>query len=73
MAPKSAKGKGVAKDAGVMEPSESELVARRAQFAYFPLMVGVPELREMFKDLWGVKTGGEDSGHPGTRHSCHLR
>ena len=66
MAPKSTKGKGAAKDAGAVEPSESELAARRAQFALFSSMVDVPMLRGMFKDLWGVKTGGENTGHPTT-------
>ena len=66
MVPKSTKSKGAVKDAGVSEQPERELVARRAQSAYFPSTVGVPELREMFKDLWGVKTGGEKTGHPAT-------
>ena len=64
MAPKSTKSKGAAKDADVSEQPESELVARRAQSAYFPSMVGVPELRGMFKCLWGVNTGGENTWHP---------
>ena len=66
MAPKSTKSKGAVKDAGVSEQPESELVARRAQFAYFPSTVGMPELQETFKCLGGVKTGGEKTGHPGT-------
>ena len=44
MAPKSTKGKGVAKDVGATEQPESELVARRAQFAYFPSTVDASEL-----------------------------
>ena len=62
MAPKSTKSKGVAKDIGAREQPESELVARWAQFAYFPSTVDVSELRDFFKDLWGVKTGGEKTG-----------
>ena len=58
MAPKSTKGKGVAKDAGTMEQPESKLVARRVQLAYFRSTVDVFELRDSFKSLWGVKTGG---------------
>ena len=41
-------------------------MARRALSAYFLSTVDVPELREFFKDLWGVKTGGEKTGHPAT-------
>ena len=67
MTPKSTKGKGVAKDARVMEPSESALAVQRTQSAFFPLTVDVFELREAFKPLWGVKTGGEKTGHPATR------
>ena len=36
MAPKTSKGKGVAKDAGAKEPPESELAARQTQSTYFP-------------------------------------
>ena len=53
MAPKSTKSKGVAKDVRATEQPESELVTRRAQFAYFPSTVDVSELQEMYKDLWG--------------------
>jgi hypothetical protein len=67
MAPKSGRGKGVAKDAGEKEPPESELAVRRTQYAYFPLTVDVFELRDCFKPLWGCKTGGETTGHPATR------
>ena len=74
MAPKFAKGKGVAKGAGTVEPPESALSGDRTKSAFFfPSTVDVQELRASFKPLWGVKTGGEDSGHPATRHSCHLR
>ena len=34
---------------------------------FFPSTVDVQELRASFKPLWGVKTGGEGSGHPATR------
>ena len=30
-------------------------------------MVDAIELRDYFKPLWGVKTGGETMGHPATR------
>ena len=49
MAPKSVKGKGVARNAGAVEPPESALVVQRTQTAYFPLTVGAPKLREMFR------------------------
>ena len=68
MAPKFAKGKGVAKGAGTVEPPESALSGDRTKSAFFfPSTVDVQELRASFKPLWGVKTGGEDSGHPATR------
>nr|XP_020151905.1 translation initiation factor IF-2-like [Aegilops tauschii subsp. strangulata] len=67
MAPKTSKDKGVAKDARAKEPPESELAARRTQFAYFPLTVDAVHLRDYFKPLWVVKTGGEMTGHPATR------
>ena len=68
MAPKSAKGKGVAKGSRTMEPPESTLLGDRTKSAFFfPSTVDVQELRASFKPLWGVKTGGEDSGHPATR------
>ena len=41
-------------------------MVRRAQSAYFPSMAGMPELWEMIKCLWGVKTGGEKMGHLAT-------
>ena len=65
MAPKSTKGK--AKDAGASGPPESALAAQRTQLAYFPSTIDAIELREAFKPLWGVKTGGEETGHPATR------
>ena len=52
MAPKTSKGKGVAKDAGRKEAPESELAARRMQLAYFPSTVDV-HLQDYFKPLWG--------------------
>ena len=58
MAPKTSRGKGVAKDAGTSEPPESKLAARRTQLAYFPSTVNVFELRDCFKPLWGCKMGG---------------
>ena len=59
MAPKFAKGKGVAKGAGTMEPPESALSGDRTKSAFFfPLMVDVQELRASFRPLWGAKTGG---------------
>ena len=67
MAPKSTKGKGVAKDAGATETPESALAVQRTQSAFFPSTVDVFELRESFRPLWGVKTGGENLGHPATR------
>ena len=67
MAPKSIKGKGVAKNAGAAEPPESLLAVQRTQSAFFPLTADVFELWEAFKPLWGVKTGGEKMGHPDTR------
>ena len=67
MAPKSTKGKGVAKDAGAAEPPESALAVQRAQSAFFPSTVDVFELRDSFRPLWGVNTGGENSGHLATR------
>ena len=71
MAPKSTKGKGVAKYAGATEPPESEQAARRTQLAYFPSTVDVFELREAFKPLWGVKMGGGDDG--ASSHARHPR
>ena len=55
---KSTKGKGVAKDAGAAEPPESALAVQRTQSAFFPSTVDVFELRDSFRPLWGVKTGG---------------
>ena len=67
MAPKFAKGKGVAKGAGMVEPPESVLSGDQTKSAcFFPSTVDVQELRASFKPLWGVKTGGEDSVHPAT-------
>ena len=63
MAPKTSKGKGVAKDAGGTEPPESESAARRMQLAYFPSTVDAVNLRDNFKPLWGCKT----KGRPATR------
>nr|XP_040253037.1 translation initiation factor IF-2-like [Aegilops tauschii subsp. strangulata] len=51
MAPKSTKGKGVAKDAGAAEPPESVLAVQRTQLTYFPSTVDVFEPREAFKPL----------------------
>ena len=68
MAPKFAKGKGVAKGAGTVEPPESALSGDRTKSAFFfPSTVDVQELRASFKPLWGVKTGGENLGHPASR------
>ena len=46
MAPKSTKGKGVAKDAGTIEPRESALAVQRMQSAFFPSTVDVFELQD---------------------------
>ena len=51
MAPKSTKGKGVAKDAGATEPPESALAAQRTQLAYFRSTVDAIKLRDYFKPL----------------------
>ena len=51
MAPKTSRGKGVAKDTGEKEPPESELAVRRTQHAYFPSTVDTVELRDYFKHL----------------------
>ena len=60
MAPKFAKGKGVAKGVGTVEPPESALSGDRTKSAFFfPSTVDVRDLRASFKPLWGVKTGGE--------------
>ena len=68
MAPKSVKGKGVAKGAGTVEMPESALSGDRTKSAFFfPSTVDVHELRASFRPLWGAKTGGENSGHPATR------
>ena len=67
MAPKTSRGKGVAKDVGEKEPPESMLAVRRTQHAYFPSTVDAVELRDYFKHLWGCKTGSETTGHPATR------
>lgn len=67
MAPKTSKSKGVARDAGGMEPPESESAAQRTQVAYFPPTVDAVHLRDNFMPLWGCKTGGETMGHPATR------
>ena len=68
MAPKSTKGKGVAKDAGAAEPPESALAVQRTQSPFFPSTVDVYELRDSFRPPLGVKTGGgENSGHLATR------
>ena len=71
MAPKSTKGKGVAKDAGAAEPPESALVVQRTQSAFFPSTVDVFELRDSFRPLWGVNTGGGEFG--ASSHACHPR
>ena len=57
MAPKTSKGKGVAKDAGAKEPPESELAARQTQLAYFPSTVDAVHLQDNYKPLCGCKTG----------------
>ena len=67
MAPKTSRGKGVAKDAGANEPPESELAVRRTQSAYFPMAVDAVHLRDYFKHLWGVQDRGGETGHPATR------
>ena len=51
MAPKSTKGKGVAKDAGAAEPPESVLAVQPTQSAFFPSIVDVFELRDSFRPL----------------------
>ena len=56
----------MAKDAGAAEPPKSALAVQRTQYAFFSTTVDVFELREAFQPLWGVKTGGEESGHPAT-------
>ena len=53
MAPKTSKGKGVAKDAEEKEMSESESVALRMQLALFPLTVDAVHVRDYFNPLWG--------------------
>ena len=63
MAPKTSRGKGVAKDAGEREAPESELAARRMQLAYFPSTVDAVHLKNFFLPLWGRKT----TGHTATR------
>ena len=64
MVPKSGKGKGVAKDTKEKETPESEAVVRQAQFAYFtPSSIGVFDLKDYFRPLWGTET----TGHPATR------
>ena len=75
MAPKFAKGKGVAKGAETVEPPESVLSGDRTKSAFFfPSTVDVQELRASFRPLWGAKTGGREFGTPGgARHSCCLR
>ena len=62
MAPKTSRGKGVAKDAGEKEPPESGLAVRRTQHAYFPSTFDAVHLRDYFKPLWGR----EMTGHPAT-------
>ena len=58
MAPKSIKGKGVAKGAGTVEPPESALSGDRTKSAFFfPSTVDVQELQAFFRPLWGAKTG----------------
>ena len=66
MAPKTSKGKGVAKDTGGTEPTEGESAARRVQLAYCPSTVDAVHLQDNFKPLWGCNTGGESTGHPTT-------
>ena len=63
MAPKTGKGKGVAKDVGEKEAPKSELAVLRTQHAYFPSMVDAVHLRDYFRPLWGRET----TGHPATR------
>ena len=63
MAPKTGKGKGEAKDAGVKEAPESELVEMRMECALFTSTVDTLTLKEKFQPLWGRET----SGHPTTR------
>ena len=63
MAPKTNRGKGVAKDAGEREAPESELAALRTQHAYFPSTVDAVHLRDYLKPLWGVKTTGHPAMH----------
>ena len=58
MAPKFAKGKGVAKGAGTVEPPESALSGDQMKSAFFfPSTVDVQDLQASIKPLWGVKTG----------------
>nr|XP_040252058.1 circumsporozoite protein-like [Aegilops tauschii subsp. strangulata] len=52
MAPKSTKGKGVAKDAGAAEPPKSALAVQRTQSAFFPSTVDVLELQDSFRPFF---------------------
>ena len=52
MAPKTGKGKGVAKDAGEKEVPESELAARRTQLAYSPTAPSIASRRRSACPLW---------------------
>ena len=73
MAPKTRKGKGVAKDAGAKEPPESELAARQTQSTYFPTTVDAVHLWDYFKHLSGCKMGGDDGASGHARHPCCFR
>ena len=51
MAPKSAKGKGVAKSSGTVEPPESALSGDRTKSAFFlPSSIGVHDVTEKFRE-----------------------
>ena len=53
MAPKTSKGKGVAKDAGEKEAPESESAVLRTKLAFFPSKVDAVHLSDYIKPLWG--------------------
>jgi hypothetical protein len=72
MAPKTSKGKGVAEDAGKKEVTESEMATLQTQVTLFPPTIDAVQLRDYFRPLWGVKTGG--GGYDGASgHAHHPR
>ena len=62
MAPKTSKGKGVAKDAGEKEVPESELAVQLTPLSLFTPLVDAVHLRDYFRPLWGEKM----TRHPAT-------